>query len=95
MEINGIEIKPGMVITTTTAIFITFPTKVGMAFMDIDSGDWTPSVPRNITVIQDISKGERITTGAVLWKKPEEVVITIDQIAEKFGYSAEQIKIKK
>ena len=37
----------------------------------------------------------RITDGKVLWQKPKEVVLTMDEIAEKFGYSVEQIKIKK
>lgn len=33
--------------------------------------------------------------GTILWKKPKEIILTIDEIAEKFGYNVEQIQIKK
>lgn len=31
----------------------------------------------------------------LLWERPKEVVITMDEIAKKFGYNVEQIQIKK
>lgn len=96
MKINGIEIKPGMVITTEDNIdYIAFPTREGIAFANNTYGGWTSRVPENIVRINDLTIGEYIDAGATLWEKPKEVVITMDEIAKKFGYPVEQIKIRK
>lgn len=96
MEINGIKIKPGMVIITANNIaYIAFPTKEGMAFINTSRGSWYKNTPDNIVKIRDLSEGGRIDNGTILWEKPKEVVITMDQIAEKFGYPIEIIKITK
>lgn len=96
MEINGIEIKPGMVINTKeNGDYIVFPTNKGMAFVNNTYGGWTSTVPNDIIEIHDLSEGVNIDNGAILWKKPKEIIITMDEIAEKFGYPVESIKIKK
>lgn len=33
--------------------------------------------------------------GDLIWKRPEEVILTMQEIADKFGISVEQLKIKK
>lgn len=96
MKINGIEIKPGMVITTANrGSFIAFPTHIGMALTNNKSGGWTTSIPCNITQIRDLAENGDLCSGKVLWEKSKEVVLTMDEIAEKFGVPVEQIKIKK
>lgn len=96
MKINGIEIKPGMVITTEDNIdYIAFPTREGIAFADNSYGGWQSNIPRNIVRINDLTKGGNLSNGLILWEKPKEIVLTMDEIAKRFGYPVEQIKIKK
>lgn len=96
MEINGIEIKPGMILITEEGFtHITFPTAKGNAFVNISEGTWSFTVPKNIVEITDLAVNSSLYSGKTLWKKSKEVVITMDQIAEKFGYPVEQIKIIK
>lgn len=97
MKINGIEIKPGMIITCeNSADYIAFPTKEGLAFANIFVGEWTTTIPEDIIAIRDLVEDEYLTSGKILWKKPKEkIVLTMDEIAEKFGYDVEQIQIKK
>ena len=97
MKINGIEIKPGMIITCKNgADYIAFPTKKGLAFASIFVGEWTTTIPEDIIAIRDLVEDGCLTSGKILWKKPKEkIVLTMDEIAEKFGYDVEQIQIKK
>lgn len=97
MKINGIEIKPGMIITCENSVdYIAFPTKEGLAFANIFVGEWTTTIPGNIITIRDLVENGCLTSGKILWKKPKEkIVLTMDEIAEKFGYDVEQIQIKK
>lgn len=96
MKINGIEIKPGMVITTKDeGTYIAFPTNEGIAFTNNTYGGWQRSAPRDIIEIRDLSEGVTLNDGVVLWEQPKEIVISMDEIAEKFGYSVENIKIVK
>lgn len=96
MVINGIEIKPGMVIITKDNVpYIAFPTHIGMAFTNNITGGWTLNIPCNITFIRDLARDGSLYSGKILWEKPKEVVLTMDQIAKKFGVPVEQIKIKK
>lgn len=96
MKINGIEIKPGMIITCeNSADYIAFPTKKGLAFVSIFANEWTTTIPENIITIRDLVEDGYITSGKILWKKPKEIVLTMDEIAKKFGCPVEQIKIKK
>lgn len=96
MKINGIEIKPGMVIITEhNEDYIAFPTYSGIAFANNVIGGWTSTIPEGIKQIRDLAITNNITSGEILWEKPKEIVITMDEIAKKFGYPVEQIKITK
>ena len=94
MKINGIEIKPGMVIVTENSEYVAFPTKNDISFANITYGGWR-GTPDNIIMIRDLTENNILTEGKLLWEKPKEVIITMDEIAEKFGYPVEAIKIKK
>lgn len=95
MVFNGIEIKPGMVITTSNGInYIAFPTAKGIAFTNNGLGGWTSSFPEDIIRIHDLAVGEFIDSGKILWEKPKKVVLTKQQIAEKFGINVEQLVIE-
>lgn len=94
-EIHGIKIKPGMILTTSNKIdYIAFPTKMGMAFNNNEHGGWRETAPGDIVAIRDISNGTSLIDGNILWEAPKEIVLTMDDIAKKFGYPAERIKIK-
>lgn len=96
MKINDIEVKPGMVITTEDKCnYIAFPTKEEVAFVNASFGGCQSDIPSNIIRIQDLSEGICLDSGKILWEKPKELVITMDEIAKKFGYSVDQIKIMK
>lgn len=107
MEINGVEIKPGMIIETVDSIrnsksfWIVFPTKKGLAITRWGYSSWeyinefVKYHSKDIENIYDCVNGESLTSGDVLWGKSKEIVITMDEIAEKFGYPIEQIRIMK
>lgn len=96
MKINGIDIEPGMVITTEdNTNYIAFPTREGIAFVNNACGGWQVSIPRNIVRISDLTEGGNINNGSTLWEKPKEIVITMKDIAKKFNCKVEQIRIKE
>ena len=99
MRINGIEIKPGMVLETERAKYVVFPTDTayaeGYVFTNINSGGWSTGIPNNIIAIYNPPCGGPICSGKILWEKSKEVVLTMDQIAKKFGIPVEQLKIQK
>ena len=104
MRINGIEIKPGMILTTSTeVIYIVFPSKNGLAGVNYHEEHtgyncWysLQQIINNneIVIIRDAPKNQ-IYDGNILWEKSKEVVLTMDEIAKKFGYPVERIKITK
>lgn len=95
MVLNGIEIKPGMVITTSDGInYIAFPTVKGIAFTNNGLGGWRSSFPEDIIRIRDLAIEGFIDSGKILWEKPKKVVLTKQQIAEKFGINVEQLVIE-
>lgn len=88
MEINGIEIKPGMVIEGVndsgySIILVVIPTKDGIAFSNISRGGWSryySSFIEYIEVIRDLPSinpidTARITNGNILWEMPKTRVI--------------------
>lgn len=89
------QVKPGMVITTGSGDYIAFPTKIGISFTNNTNGGWCEIPPKDILTIRDLAKDDWITSGDILWEKPKEVIITMDEIAKKFGYPVGCIKIKK
>lgn len=110
MEFYGIEIKAGMVIildeaNTENVPYIVFPRTDNLAvvkFKDSTWGSWyllKDFINRNynnITRIYDVAGGKQSLFGDIIWEKdPEEIVITMDEIAKKFGYPVERIKITK
>lgn len=104
MKINGIEIKPGMVIIGTDChnrnqIEVAFPIKDGVGFISYtEQGCWNYNKLCNIkdiVEIRDISKNHILTDGEILWSKHDYVEVTMDEIAKKFNVNVEQLKIKK
>lgn len=107
MEINGIEIKPGMGIYITDRaaenLYIVIPTKTGLGV--VSYGERYVWEHLDQFLEQENRKKNRIVAicdvpdssieGDILWEKPKEMVITMDEIAKKFGYPVESIKIKK
>lgn len=104
MKFNGIVIRPGMVLVSSTGtIYIVFPAKGYLA--TVTYGEDISAYNRWFTLEHTLSSKDivkvldapksQITDGKVLWEKPKEVVITMDEIAKKFGYNVEQIQIKK
>lgn len=105
MEINGIEIKPGMVLIGKDAdnrdsILVAFPLQKGIGFATVNSKytcwttDYTTRIKR-LTEIRDLAPDDNIVKGNLLWDESKEVILTMDEIAKKFGYPVEQIKIAK
>ena len=45
--------------------------------------------------IRDILDTSMLTDGKLLWEAPTEVILTIDEIAKKFGVKSSQIRIKE
>lgn len=106
MEINGIEIKPGMGIYVdnkydNNKLYIVIPTKLGLAVINYgQSYHWLhldsflSQYKNRIVAICDLATQNSII-GDFLWVAPEEIILTMDDIAKKFGYNVEQIKIVK
>ena len=104
MKFNGIVIRPGMVLVSSTGtIYIVFPAKGYLATVtygeDISAYSCWFTLEhtlssKDIVKVLDAPKS-RITDGKVLWEKPKEVVITMEDIAEKFNCKVEQIRIKE
>lgn len=106
MIINGVELKAGMVIETEKECWVVFPTQEGLAVINytyttsrISSWDLIGNFVRRhkneIKSIHDISNGGSLTDGEILWEKPKEVVLTMQEIADKFGINVEQLRIAK
>lgn len=97
MIINGVELKAGMVIETETCVYVAFPVKNGIAFMNNTMGGWRDTPPTDIIRIRDLCEkySNFVTSGKILWEKPQEVVLTMQEIADKFGINVEQLRIAK
>lgn len=100
IQINGIEIKPGMIISTSSEIlWIVFPIKNELAVVSYYSNSWyllksfIKFFKEDIEVIYDLSTGDSITSGTILWEKSKEIVITKEQVAEKFNVPIKYLKI--
>lgn len=102
MKINGIEIKPGMVIETQSKdVWVVFPTEKRLAVINYQRNDWylfenfIKYFKDDIEAIYSLPDEFSLTGGIKLWEKSKEIVLTMGQIAEKFGVPVEQLKIKK
>lgn len=100
MEINGIEIKPGIAIylenENTDNLYIVFPVEKTLGVISYSKNYWWERLDKFLDLHSNkIVRIDSSIIGTVLWEKPEEIVISMDEIAEKFGYPVESIKIKK
>lgn len=104
VKINGIEIKPGMGIfldsRSAKNLYIVIPTKrglgvvaYGLSFTWETLDNFLEVYSSRIVAICDIPNSS--IEGITLWKKSQEIVITMQDIAEKFNCSVESIRIKK
>lgn len=106
MKINGIEIKPGMSIyiyeKNYSHLYIVFPIEDGLGLVPYKEGgkwiglsEFLDAYEEDIVAICGLAKIGHPIGFNILWEKPKEVVITMDEIAKKFGVPVEQLKIKK
>lgn len=104
VKINGIEIKPGMVITTNNiAHWVVFPFEEGLGVVCYGDkiwgsiGNFILNYKKDITFIRDkvSSINNSLTSGKVLWEKSKKVVITKQEVADKFGISLKNLRIKE
>lgn len=103
MKFNGIVIRPGMVLVSSTGtMYIVFPAKGYLATVtyrdDVNTCNCWYTLEdtlssKDIVKVLDAPKN-LISDGKVLWEKSE-VVITMKDIAEKFNCQVEQIRIKE
>lgn len=104
MKINGIEIKPGMGIfiydRLAKNLHVVIPTKRGLGVIAYGASftwytldDFLERYSGRIVAICDIPNS--VIEGNTLWEKPQEVVLTMQDIAEKFNCPVESIRIKK
>ena len=104
VKINGIEIKPGMGIFVDSRLaknlYIVIPTKRGLGVVAYGApftwytlDNFLEVYSSRIVAICDIPNN--FIEGDILWEKPQEIVITMQDIAEKFNCPVESIRIKK
>lgn len=104
VKINGIEIKPGMGIfiydRLAENLHVVIPIKRGLGVIAYGASftwgtldDFLERYSSSIVAICDIPNN--FIEGDILWEKPQEIVITMQDIAEKFNCSVESIRIKK
>lgn len=104
VKINGIEIKPGMGIfiydRLAENLHVVIPIKRGLGVIAYGASftwytldDFLERYSSSIVAICDIP--DSIIEGDILWEKPQETVITMQDIAEKFNCPVESIRIKK
>nr|DAX08815.1 MAG TPA: YycC-like protein [Bacteriophage sp.] len=106
--INGVEIKPGMVIeiqdNDKELSYVVFPLLNGrLGLICYNKSSWSAIeyfikyYSHKIICIYDLTSEELggLSRGKVLWEKSKEVVLTMQEIADKLGIPVEQLKIKK
>ena len=104
IKINGIEIKPGMGIyiddRLAKNLYIVIPTKNGLGVIAYgETYSWEffdrflEKYADRIVAICDMPNN--LIEGDILWEKSQEVVLTMQDIAEKFNCPVESIRIKK
>lgn len=104
MKIHDIEIKPGMGIfiydRLAENLHVVIPTKRGLGVVAYgESFTWytldnfLERYSSSIVAICDIPNN--FIEGDILWEKPQEVVLTMQDIANEFGISVEQLRIKE
>lgn len=93
MIIHGIEIKPGMILygsrkgTYITLVAIPYGTD-SVAFANLTEGGWNLYYETSIDNLEEIRnhpKNGNLTGGDILWEKPKEIILTIEDIRKKFN----------
>lgn len=99
MEINGIEIKPGMVIVEeNNNRWIVFPIQNNLAVVCFDKKYTWDTITNfknshKISKIVSASKGVAICDGDVLWNKDDKIKVSKEDIAKLLNCTPEQIEI--
>lgn len=92
MIIHGIEIKPGMILCGSrkdrhiTLVVIPYGTN-SVAFVNVPNGGWSlyyTTYFSNIEEIRECPTNGNLKGSKILWQKQKEIVVSIDQIREKF-----------
>lgn len=101
VKINGIEIKPGMGIfiydRLAENLHVVIPIKGGLGVIAYGASftwytldDFLERYSSSIVAICDIPNS--VIEGDILWEKPQEIVITMQDITEKFNCPVESIR---
>ena len=93
MIIHGIKIKPGMVLYGSKKgkyiALVAIPYNANtIAFINLTEAGWSlyyETVIDNLEEIRNHPKNGSLMGGEILWEKPEEIVISLKEIAKKFG----------
>lgn len=96
MEIFGVTIKPGMVIEiknddNTNELFIVFPIIGDLAVVGVNTQGWMNfdffkwEYKSKIVKIYDLSKGNELTNGDILYVKKSDIKISKKEIADRFN----------
>lgn len=94
------EIKAGMLVEAGEFKYLVIPNWGGKLVGISSNSAWHSDIPNaeNITKIgwpNAYHSNEKFTFGTVLWEKPNEIILSMQEIADKFGIPVEQLKIKK
>ena len=104
------DLKPGMVIEYANCekrLVVTINNELYLisraSFMDVKSfnEDLTYNSDPKINIVKVYQPKEAASLSTLLlcnnciWKRPKETVLTMQEIADKFGIPVEQLKIKK
>lgn len=101
IKMNRPEIKAGMLVEASDNVYLMIPDKSGnLIGLNRNGSTYCSDLDHtyDITVIgwpYSYNDDFRYTFGDILWKKPKETVLTMQEIADKFGIPIEQLKIKK
>lgn len=104
MEVSNMErpeIKAGMLVEYADGHkFLAIPDESGwIRGFGINCQCWATFADyANIIKIgypEDYNSQEKTTFGKIIWEKSQDIVLTMDQIAEKFGVNVKNLKIQK
>lgn len=104
VKLMGVEVKPGMGIylhnTTAENLYIVIPTKDGLAVVAygqsctwMNIGDFILRYLNDIVAICDLPRNQ-IIEGEFLWKKPEKIVLTLQEIADKLNVPLKYLRVE-
>ena len=62
---------------------------------DLIIGDCSDMIINKVGISEPYCLYAMLTKATIIWERPKEVELTMDEIANKFGISVEQLRIKK